>query len=272
MTGVAAAGMGLPVGVLPLAALLARRRPLLLMTDYDGTLVPLRSTPAAARPAAATLRLLRQAARTPGLVLAVVSGRDLDDLQRLLPLPGCYLVGAHGAAYRRPDGTVFVEPAAARVAPTLAAVAALARRCVGAATGFLVEEKRGAVALHYRLAAPAAAAAVVRSFQAVVAPLLTAHNLAMLAGKMVVEVRPRGVHKGRAVARLRQWQPGYFPVFLGDDTTDEDAFRALADEGLGVLVGDTPRPTAARWHLAGPREVAALLGELTSDGVVNGRG
>lgn len=261
MSPVPAPGGSLPSGAAVLAALLARRRPLLLMCDYDGTLVPIRPTPDAARPTPSLLRLLRQVAHAPGVALAVVSGRDLTDLQRLLPLRECCLVGGHGAAMRLPDGTVHISPAAVRAAPALAAIAAAARRLVAGKPGLLVEEKCGAVALHYRLAEPAVAAAALGAFRAAVAPRLASQGLVMTAGKMVVEVRPREVHKGQAVQWLRHWRPGCFPVFFGDDTTDEDAFQAVAAHGLGVLVG-APHATAARWRVASPQQVTALLAKL----------
>lgn len=245
-----------------LAAALEQRRPLLVMTDYDGTLVPIRDTPAAARPTPALLTLLARLSRQHGLVLAVVSGRDLTDLRKMLPLSGLYLVGSHGAAYCCPDGRLFLDPAAVWSAPVLPRVAAMAERCVGGAAGFLIERKQAAVALHYRLAEGRTATRVVEAFLTAVQPLLVRYHLQVVCGKKVVEVRPRGVHKGQVVMRLKRWHSDCFPVYLGDDTTDEDAFQAVTHQGMGVFVGPACRLTAACWRLEGPAAVQALLQQL----------
>jgi trehalose-phosphatase len=123
--------------------------------------------------------------------------------------------------------------------------------------GFEVEDKQSAIALHYRNAEPAAAAAVIARFEEFVrtdAPhLRAAHN------KMVVEALPVAASKGEAVRALSSAAGAAFvPVYFGDDRTDEDAFAALLARGVGVLVGEA-RPSLARWRVESPAAVARIL-------------
>jgi trehalose 6-phosphate phosphatase len=133
---------------------------------------------------------------------------------------------------------------------------------VPAGAGFEVEDKRLSVALHYRNAAPAAAAALCDRFEVFVragAPhLRAAHN------KMVVEALPAAASKGVALRVLgREAGAAFVPVYFGDDRTDEDAFAELISCGVGVLVGEA-RPSLARFRVDSPTEVARVLTALAA--------
>ena len=133
---------------------------------------------------------------------------------------------------------------------------------VPAGAGFEVEDKRLSLALHYRNAEPAAAAALCARFEEFVrtdAPhLRAAHN------KMVVEALPAAASKGEALRALgREAGAAFVPVYFGDDRTDEDAFAELLSRGVGVLVGDA-RPSLARWRVDSPAAVARILTALAT--------
>jgi len=234
--------------------------PLYLFLDYDGTLVPIAATPERAVPPPEILRLLRALTATDGLRAAVVSGRDLPDLEALLPVPGLYLAACHGALIKPPRA----EPYALIKQPEhrrLERLAAATRELTFGRTGFLVEPKTLSLALHYRLAHPAEAEAVLREFAALRERHCPAPGWETVSGRKVPEVRPAGVNKGAAVLHLLDAWPGACPVYIGDDVTDEDAFRALAGRGRTILVADKPRPTAAQQCL--PRSaVLAFLHRL----------
>ena len=128
--------------------------------------------------------------------------------------------------------------------------------------GFEVEDKRLSVALHYRNADSAAAAALCGRFEEFVraaAPhLRAAHN------KMVVEALPVAASKGEALRVLgREAGDAFMPVYFGDDRTDEDAFAELVARGVGVLVGEA-RPSLARWRVESPAAVARILKALAA--------
>ncbi|HEX8482843.1 MAG TPA: trehalose-phosphatase [Allosphingosinicella sp.] len=241
----------------PLPPPLSRLAPLALFLDFDGTLVELAETPGGiAVPTGLAPLLDRLSARLEGR-LAIVSGRAVDDLRRYLGASAAVLSGSHGAELHYADGRRIPVSAP----PGLAEARESIRRFAAGGEGLLVEDKPAGVALHYRLAPERAAEA-----DAFVEALAGRSGLILQRGKMVAELRPAGSDKGAAVRRLMGEPPfkGARPVFVGDDLTDEDAFRAAASlGGDGVLVGP-PRPTAARWRLNGVADVHAWL-EAASD-------
>ncbi|HYG47029.1 MAG TPA: trehalose-phosphatase [Allosphingosinicella sp.] len=231
---------------------LFRLAPAALFLDFDGTLVELAEAPGAiAVPAKLTPLLDRLSTRLDGR-LAIVSGRAVDDLRRHIGGAAAVLSGSHGAEIHYADGRCIPVSAP----PGLAAARESIHRFAAGGEGLLVEDKPAGVALHYRLAPERAEEA-----DAFLEGLAARSGLALQRGKMVAELRPVGTDKGAALRRLMGEPPfaGARPVFVGDDLTDEDAFRAAAAlGGEGVLVGPL-RPSAARWRLDGVAEVTAWL-------------
>jgi trehalose 6-phosphate phosphatase len=127
--------------------------------------------------------------------------------------------------------------------------------------GFYVEDKEESIALHFRQAKPKEAKEIVKTFIRSTKPFVQAYQLEYLRGNKVIEIRMRGIHKGLAVEYFLQLFPTFFPVFLGDDLTDEDAFRILKGRGLTILVGEK-RPTLADYRLPSPAEVEDFLTKL----------
>lgn len=221
-----------------------------LFLDFDGTLVALAERPDAVivGPGLTTL-LLRLTERLSGR-LALVSGRSIAQLDRLIgpDARGLVSVGSHGAEFRADDGTLssLDRPAA------LGEAEAVFRAAFAGNRGVVIEVKALGVAIHYRQdpASRQAADAIAERFGA-------AHRLAVQKGKMMVEVRTAGHDKGSGIAALMRMPAfaGHMPLFLGDDLTDEPGFECCAAlGGAGVLVGPE-RPTAARYRLA---DVAAV--------------
>jgi trehalose 6-phosphate phosphatase len=233
---------------------LSRFAPAALFLDFDGTLVELAESPGAiAVPPGLPPLLDRLSERLDGR-LAIVSGRAVDDLRSHLGGCAAILSGSHGAELRYSDGRSIPVSAP----PGLAEARESIRRFAAGGEGLLVEDKPAGVALHYRLAPERAEEA-----DSFLEALAERSGLALQRGKMVAELRPQGSDKGEALRRLMGEPPfaGARPVFVGDDLTDEDAFRAAASlGGEGVLVGPS-RPSAARWRLEG---VAAVTGWLES--------
>lgn len=214
-----------------------------LFADLDGTLAPIGATPDAVKPDASRRRLLDALARALQGRLAVISGRSLGDLDRVLEGRVPAVAAVHGLVRRTADGRLIAAGGDARVGEALAAFSAFAK----ADPGLLVEDKVAAVALHYR-GAPAAGEACRDLARRVGACL----GLIVQEGDMVVELRAPGPDKGGAVAAFMAEAPfaGFTPVFIGDDLTDEHGFEAARQlSGYGVVVGPR-RPTAALFALA----------------------
>lgn len=225
-----------------------------LFLDFDGTLVDLAPQPDAIRVAPHLISLLESVGRRLQGRLAIVSGRALADLDHYLPARALTLSGSHGGELR-----LAAAPANAPSAATFPKAAHLEALAFAAAHGVFVEAKPLGFALHYRQA-PDAGGAV----QAFADTLGGRHGLAVKTGKMVTELMPPGIDKGKIVATLMA-MPAFrntTPVFIGDDVTDEDGFGAAsAAGGFGVLVG-AHRPTAAGAALPDVAAVHAWLGAL----------
>ncbi len=240
------------------------REKLLLMTDYDGTLVPIREKPELALPDPGILQALERLSGKKRIAVAVLSGRAVDDLKKLLPVAGVYLVGGHGAEFEEPGGRRFTLVNAAELEPVMGRLAEVAACSVGRREGFLLENKKTCLAVHFRLADPDEAVKVAADFRKKTRPLIRQHNLEIIEGKKVLEIRPRNINKGLAVKYLQNIFPEYYPVYFGDDTTDEDAFTVVNDIGLGVLVSHSGKPSMASLRLAGPEEVGKFLQILSA--------
>jgi trehalose 6-phosphate phosphatase len=226
-----------------------------IFADLDGTLAEIEPTPGAVVPDAARQRLLARLSRALGGRLAVISGRGLDDLDRVLEGQVRAVGAVHGLVRRTAAGALLGPGRDPRVARAVAACNELAAR----RPGLLVEDKGAATSLHYRLAPEAA-----DECRALARRLADEQGLRLQPGDMVVELRAPGPDKGDAVAAFMTEAPfvGATPIFIGDDITDEDGFRAAETlGGYGVVVGSR-RPTRARYGLSDVRSVQAWLGSI----------
>ena len=250
-------------------ARLAGRRPAVFL-DYDGTLTPIVGRPEDARLAPEMRGAIEDLAAT--CPVAVVSGRDLADVRAMLGIDGLAVAGSHGFDIVRPDGARFER--GEEYLPDLDAAAHALAPLIEPIDGAWIERKRLAIAVHYRQAGAGAGQAV----EAAADEVAAAHpRLRRTGGKMIAELRPDiPWDKGRAVRWLLEvlglTGPDIAPVYVGDDETDEDAFREVRATGLGVVVrGESDdRPTVARYALGDTDAVRSLLGELARLG--GGRG
>ena len=243
-----------------LARPLHGRRPAVFL-DYDGTLTPIVDDPADATLPDATREVVADlAALVP---VAVVSGRDLDDVRAMVGLDGIWYAGSHGFDILAPDGTRHQR--GEDVLPSLDAAQRGLAATLTDIHGARLERKRFALAIHYRQVADADVADV----QDAVRQEAAGHeDLRLTGGKKIFELRPDlDWDKGRALLFL--WDVldldtrTVAPIYVGDDVTDEDAFAVLTDEldGVGVVVRgeDDDRPTRAHLSLADTSAARDLL-------------
>jgi len=245
---------------------LAQRPTVALFLDYDGTLTPLAPRPEEARLTDAAREVLQQAARTPNLDAVIVTGRALDDVKRMVGIPGLTYVADHGfeidgpgVTYRHPDADRF-RAALEEAAAELTALGV---------PGSRVERKGVTLAYHLRAVEPAAEKEAARRAETA----LKRRKLRVSYGKKVVEGRPPvDWHKGRAVLHVlvhrhgADWPSRVRALYVGDDATDEDAFRSLHGIGRSVCVAASPFPaaTAADFDLPDPDAVIQLLRRLAA--------
>lgn len=230
-----------------------------LLLDYDGTLTEIASTPEQATLASSTRSLLRVLSRRPRMTVAVISGRSLNELRRLVMVRDLIYVGNHGLEMwnnGRQTGVIVpraLQEAVARIRSQLTDVAA-------DIPGVLVEDKGLSVSLHYRLVAHGLEGHLMGVFAREIVPLVRSSGLTVLHGKKVIELRPKlNWTKGHAALRVLKQirRRSVLPIYIGDDLTDEDAFGALA-EGITIRVG-AHAGSNAHYYVRGVKEVVALL-------------
>lgn len=236
-----------------------------LFLDYDGTLVPFADHPSGARLSPAMKRLLQRLAGQPGVWVALVSGRALADLKRMVGLAGLCYVGNHGLELQGPM-LRYVNPVARATRPLLARLGRRLTQALASIPGAWVEDKGLTLSVHYRRVAAGERLRVKHVFYQVVRPFQEQRRIRVTAGKDVFELRPPvRWTKGTMLSWLLTRQialagsSSVLPVYLGDDVTDEDAFKVLRDRGITVAVGPSTLLTQARYHVESPEDVQRLL-------------
>lgn len=239
------------MAVLKAPAVLDLRRTALFL-DLDGTLAGIEARPAMVGPDPRRNRLLARLSHALDGRLAVVSGRSLEDVDRILGGGVRAVAAVHGLDRRGASGRRLTAGASDAVGQARAA----AEASLASETGLLIEDKGLAFAIHYRTAPE-----LEPTVSDVANRIAAAFGLELQPGSMVIELRAPGHDKGDAVEAFMAEPPfeGSIPVFVGDDLTDEDGFEAAARlGGFGVLVG-RERETAACFRL---ESVEAVLGWL----------
>jgi len=232
-----------------------------LLLDYDGTLAPFRVERDEARPwpgVVAALERVRAEGRTR---IVVITGREVAVVERLLaPFDPDDIWGVHGLERRR-AGDLERSP----LPPDCATGLAGAREaCLDAGLGGLIEEKHGALALHWRGLPPVRGVQIRGWAEQLLEPLARRHGLEFRPFDGGIELRAAGPDKGAAVRLALSPVPdGQVAAFLGDDRTDEDAFQSLkelmGERGLAALVRAQPRESAADLRLEPPGELLRFL-------------
>lgn len=258
-----------PVPAVPPSEELGRRlkrSPLLAALDIDGTLAPIASTPQGAAVPEETMRTLRGLTNLPDVWVALVTGRSAADGRRMVELPAAWIIGNHGMEWIEPNGALQVNEAARATAPRIAQAATMLHGRLHDIRGTIIEDKRWTLSVHFRLAAPTDRPIIEQALEDVARRL----ELRVTHGKQVYELRPQlDITKGTALLELARKlgvHDGRGALFYaGDDRTDEDAFRALRDLGVGAVTvhvgGDASAgvETAAEFMVPDPAGLRELL-------------
>jgi trehalose 6-phosphate phosphatase len=243
-----------------LARRIARARSIVVASDFDGTLAPIRNRPEAATPAPGARAALARLAAVPGVTMAIVSGRALEDLERRVGVDGPIWIGNQGYETRIPGRPVVRAWEGVDRAPVLRAARAVSERLKGV-RGVFLEDKGPIVTLHYRLAPRKEIDRIGEALRNMKRQQASAVRIAE--GKCVFEFRPaRPVNKGRAL--LRALSEINVPAramfwYFGDDEADEEAFAALPDDAVTVHVGSLADASVARYVVDAPRDVVSVL-------------
>lgn len=235
---------------------------LAIFLDYDGTLTPIVADPKKASLSDSMRQALAAlAAQAP---LAILTGRDLEDIRCRVSIDAVVYAGSHGFDIAGPRG--LRKQVAPEFLPVLDAAEKEVREKLARIEGALIERKRFAIAAHYR---QVAAENIPQVEQAVNEVAAHHRQLRRIIGKKVYELQPDiDWDKGKALLWLLKVigseEQEIFPVYIGDDLTDEYAFRVLQRRGVGIIVTEQLRPTVARYALKNPGGVERLLLELVA--------
>jgi trehalose 6-phosphate phosphatase len=228
--------------------------------DYDGTLTPIVSHPEDAWLSDSMQQTLRSLAAH--LPVAILSGRDLDDVRGRVHVDGIVYAGSHGFDIAGAGG--LRRELGAEYLPVLAIAETKLREAIREIPGAQLERKQFSVAAHYRNVNENDASRVALAVDAVAAKH---RELRRIDGKKVYELLPDiDWDKGKAVLWLLETlgleHENVRAIYIGDDNTDEDAFRALEKRGVAILVSEQPQLTAANYCLRDPEEVERFLQEI----------
>lgn len=240
---------------------------LYLFLDCDGTLARIRKQPDMAFISNRMHATLERISQHPNITTAIVTGRELKSITKLVGIPHITYVGNHGFEIVG-NGLTFIHPAAKKIQPMLRTLARTLRTHLQKYTGVLIEDKIYTLSVHYRMLAPKKLPNVALLFYSLLTPYIKNGNLLVTEGAKVWEIRPNiDWHKGRSIDWLLTNQQKIVPsiaLYIGDDTTDEDAFKTLkqTDTGIGIRVAREKQKTHADYYVHSIAEVRAVLQQL----------
>ena len=237
---------------------------IVLFLDYDGTLTPIVETPDKAVLSLENKNLLKKLIRNPKCKLAIISGRALKDLKKMVNIANIVYVGNHGLEIEGPM-IKFESPVSLRYKRILEHIKDDLQRKLSAIKGAFVEDKGLSLSIHYRLADRDQVPKIKTILHEATILYTVRDKIKISMGKEVFEIRPAlGWDKGKVVLwLLARWQfalldKDILPIYLGDDVTDEDAFGVLRNKGITIFVGE-PKKSKAQYYLKNTQEVKYFL-------------
>ena len=244
-------------------ARLKRAKCIFFFFDYDGTLTHIVSHPEEAILSEETKALLLALKKNPKFLLAIVSGRSLKDIRKLVGLKKIYYIGNHGLEIFTPKkGTKQFIPK--EVFHELARIRNRLSSQMKDIEGVLIEDKGSILTIHYRNVDPKCVPPILMALKQEIKGSRIPLRLGY--GKMVFEIRPQSsANKGTAVLELLNQvdQDGVLPLYIGDDQTDEDVFKVLK-KGITIFVG-LPTPSLAQYYVNEPAEVHHFLEKVAHE-------
>lgn len=242
---------------------------IVLLSDYDGTLTPIVSRPDEAILPHAVREKLGALTQKPTFSVGIISGRPLSEVKALVGIDGIYYAGNHGLEIEGPSLS-FINPEAKEAQATIEELARHSSAKLGGIEGVIVEDKGLSLSIHYRLVKKSEEELAAEMFRQITSPWLRAGKIRVTSGKKVWEIRPPvDWHKGKAVETImkelkavvgdKQW----LTIYLGDNTTDEDAFKIIhRPQGWSIYVGEENPSSNADYFLNSTSEVTTFLSRL----------
>lgn len=236
---------------------------ILLFLDYDGTLVCFQNRPEEVHTPEKVKKILTELTHMSKITVVIISGRTLQELKMLLPLPGLHYAAVHGLVIDLANGELRYWDKAKDVRSLLENIQHQIKSNLKMQKGLVIEDKEISLAFHYRLIPEAETDNTIATIINIAKQLDKTNSLNIIHGEKVIELRPKGWHKGNAVEYLLSTlvsSKHVLPIYIGDDTTDEDAFKQLNDKGITIYVKNhEKKATSASYYLSSHKEVISFL-------------
>ncbi|MCK4308014.1 trehalose-phosphatase [candidate division WOR-3 bacterium] len=230
-----------------------------LFLDYDGTLVPIKSRPELAVFPAPTRKLIKKLSSLPKIYLAIVTGRSFKEIKDLIDVKGIIYIGNHGLEIECGE-EYWVHPATTQIRPMIKKILSDMKGFAKEIPGVLIEDKGLIVSIHYRLVTEKSAEEIRKMVSKIVSPYSKMFCIGR--GKKVYEIRPLiDWNKGKAISKVSELlgiTRKTLRIYIGDDLTDEDAFKVLEKEEISVVVGRR-ESSSARYFCRNSNEVYQFL-------------
>ncbi len=239
-----------------------RHDKIFLFLDYDGTLTPIVSRPEDARLLPATRDLIKKLQKHPRFDIAIISGRSLKDIKKMAAIKGIVYAGNHGLEIEMKSGR-SLRPKGLSTKYLLKKIKLSLKKELKHIKGAWIEDKGCTLSVHFRLVEKKNINLVKKAFRKTVLPYVVTRKIRAFSGKMVFEARP-GVEwdKGKTMLYLLAKKRKALPIYIGDDVTDTDAFRAIRGKGISIFVGRPKRSISADYFLKDPRDVEGFIKKL----------
>lgn len=239
---------------------------ILLLLDFDGTLSPIVNRASEAVLPPGTWGVLKELSTRDWCTIAVISGRTLANLIEKVRIEGIIYGGSHGAQLKGPN-IDFLAPLSAETYRALETIKWDLRSQTASMKGVVIEDKAHSLSIHYREVAKGGVSQLNRTVYRILRPFIDDGYVRINNGKKVFDIMPSSWNKGKAVewllsrVSLSVTSKSVVPIYVGDDATDEDAFAAIGQNGLTIIVGNGRR-SAAQYSLRDTDEVLALLEKM----------
>jgi trehalose 6-phosphate phosphatase len=240
------------------------RSSVVLFLDYDGTLVDFQKKPDEVSTPKHIQTLIDELTCHPSITVIVITGRTLDNIRSLVDSRNIIIAGLHGFEIQFPGQKYFVWEKAKETQDVIKKIKTKSLQKFHHRKDVYIEDKKFTLAFHYRQVPLGESDGLVEQFKEIYRKYDIEKKLEVLHGDKVLEIRPRGWDKGKAVEmilkKLNIANHSFSLIYIGDDTTDEDAFVYLKDRGITIYVKNkSQRKTHARYYVNNPKEVYRFL-------------
>jgi len=232
-----------------------------IFIDFDGTIAPIVESPNLARADEKIIEKLKELIKNSKHSIFIISGRSVNDLRSLIKLEGVVFIGLHGLEIGTPCGSTMILENVLKIQPMIEEIIKHLNNKLNGIPGIIIEDKKMSVAIHYRNT-PETEVYDIKNIAKEVLSFDDDNVIDIYYGKKVIEFRLRDWHKGKAIDMIMEFLPNNsIPVVIGDDETDEEAFRNMG-VGVSILINENPIKSDAEYYLTNQSELALFLGWL----------